>query len=88
MRIIALLEYELASDLGYWGDHTAKWETSIIMYLRPELVDMSRLTDLLGVDGEDPRVYASRELGERVVELIVRRLCERVEASLAELRLS
>lgn len=87
VRVIALPEYELATDLGYRGDHAAKWETSILMYLRPELVDMSRLTDLLGVDGEDPRIHASRELGRRVVELIVQRLCERVEAALTELGL-
>lgn len=85
IRVLALPEYELATDIGYRGDHAAMWETSILLYLRPELVDMSRLTDMLGVDGEDPRTRASRELGRRVVELIVRRLCELVMAALAEL---
>ena len=88
VRIIALPEYELALDLGYHGDHAAKWETSILMYLRPELVDMEKLTDLLGVDGEDPRKKASKELGEKVVTLIINRLCELVRNALRELKLS
>ncbi|MCD6095869.1 MAG: creatininase family protein [Thermoprotei archaeon] len=87
VRIIALPEYELALDLGYHGDHAAKWETSILMYLRPELVDMEKLTDLLGVDGEDPR-KASKELGEKVVTLITNRLCKLVRNALRELKLS
>jgi len=86
VRIIALPEYELALDLGYHGDHAAKWETSILMYLRPELVDMEKLTDLLGIDGEDPRKKASKELGEKVVTLIVNRLCELVRNALRELK--
>lgn len=88
VRIIALPEYELALDLGYHGDHAAKWETSILMYLRPELVDMKKLTDLLGIDGEDPRKKASKELGEKVVTLIISRLCELVRKALRELKLS
>jgi len=88
VRIIALPEYELALDLGYHGDHAAKWETSILMYLRPELVDMEKLTDLLGVDGEDPRKKASKELGEKVVTLITNRLCKLVRNALRELKLS
>lgn len=60
------------------GDHAAKWETSYLMALRPECVDMTvyhgRPADepLIGVDGEDPRVHATRQLGEAACELIVR----------------
>lgn len=38
----ALAEYE-AYPQEFRGDHAAKWETSILQYLRPELVDMDRL---------------------------------------------
>jgi len=78
-------EYEVACDRGYRGDHAAKWETSILWALRPELVDMSRLSrDLTrplsafrdGIAGEDPRVHASRELGEEIVAVMVDRLAE------------
>jgi creatinine amidohydrolase len=41
-RIWALPEYE-AYPHERRADHAAKWETSILMALRPELVDMSRL---------------------------------------------
>ena len=56
-------------------DHAAKWETSILWYLRPELVDIYRLprdTDepLDGIYGDDPRVHASREIGKQAVEAI------------------
>ncbi len=85
VRVLAFPEYELALDLGYRGDHAAKQETSIMMYLRPELVNLSRLTDLLGIHGEDPRKFASPELGKQVVERIVERLVELVQKALREL---
>ena len=69
------------------GDHAAKWETSILSYLRPELVDMGRLTDgrndpLKGIYGQDPRMEASPEVGRETVEEIVRGITRRVEAAL------
>jgi len=74
-------EYEVVTEMGYRGDHAAKWETSILWALRPELVDMGRLSrdmkePLEGVGGEDPRIHASRELGEQVVAAMVERLAE------------
>jgi creatinine amidohydrolase len=78
LSIYALPEYEVAADEGYRGDHAAKWETSLTQYLFPELVDMSEAEPegqpMDGVGGEDPRVHASRELGEKTAELIVERL--------------
>jgi len=79
--IAPMPEYEVAYEKGYRGDHAAKWETSILWALRPELVDMSRLSEnvdepLEGVGGEDPRVHASKQLGEEVVNHIVKRLSE------------
>lgn len=77
-------EYDLVTDLGYRGDHAAKWETAILMHLHPELVDLSRLDDETagergGILGEDPRLSATPELGEKIVAAIVERLAERVE---------
>jgi creatinine amidohydrolase len=60
------------------GDHAAKWETSYLMALRPECVDMTVYhgrpaeEPLIGVDGEDPRVHATKQLGESACQLIVR----------------
>jgi len=59
------------------GDHAAMWETSYLMYLRPECVDMTvfRGRDpeekLIGVLGDDPRTTASKELGRKACRLIV-----------------
>lgn len=78
--IYAIPEIELTFDQGYRGEHAAKWETSLMWALRPELVEMSRLTDgpdsetQLGISGKDPRQYASREAGEQMAEVIVSRL--------------
>ena len=83
IRVWALAEYEVVTDLGYTGDHAAKWETSILMHLRPDLVDMGQLSSdpdekLEGVSGEDPRAHASPEVGREIVEAIVERMAKRV----------
>jgi creatinine amidohydrolase len=80
MRVYGTDDMEWANDLDFNSDHAAKWETSILWYLRPELVDVYRLPRdtriaLEGVGGDDPRVYASRELGRAAVAAIARDLC-------------
>jgi len=57
------------------GDHAAKWETSYLMALMAECVDMTVYRGredepLTGVGGEDPRRSATKELGEHGVEII------------------
>lgn len=82
-RVWIIPEYDLVTDLGYRGDHAAKWETAILMHLRPDLVDLSRLNNKNsgeggGILGEDPRSTASAELGGQIVAAIVERLASRV----------
>jgi creatinine amidohydrolase len=82
--IFPIAEYEVTADKGYRGDHAAKWETSILWYLRPELVDVEQISKAEktlniydhGIIGEDPRVSASQELGKEIVTAIVNRLAE------------
>jgi creatinine amidohydrolase len=86
LRIWALSENELAADAGYPGDHAAWGETSLLMALEPELVDLSRLGDrpreeLVGVYGEDPRT-ATPEAGARLVGVLVERLARGARALL------
>jgi len=80
LSIYALPEYEVVVDEGYRGDHAAKWETSLTQFLFPDLVDMSEAEPegqpMDGVGGEDPRVHASKELGEKTANLIIERLAE------------
>jgi creatinine amidohydrolase len=84
----ALADFEPVTDLGYTGDHAAKWETSLLWHLRPELVDIERLPEdysrAWGLWGDDPRVHASRELGEKIANEIVERIGQRVRALLTE----
>ena len=40
MRVYGTDDMEWADDIGFTSDHAAKWETSILWYLRPELVDI------------------------------------------------
>jgi creatinine amidohydrolase len=68
-------------DLYDWDDekmdHAGYWETSILQYLRPELVDLEQIKDVdlsseaghrkAGILGRDPRTEASRALGEKFV---------------------
>jgi len=84
--------YDLTDDTM---DHAAAWETSLLMYLRTELVDMSRIAreDLdteegrkaAGIFGHDPRKHASRELGEKIAGGIVDAIGRKAQELLAGL---
>jgi creatinine amidohydrolase len=73
--VLGTPEYFLALDAGYHGDHAAWGETSLMLYLDPGSVDLSRLGDPphRGVGGRDPR-DATRADGERLALTIVERL--------------
>ncbi len=78
--------------LGIQVDHAAMNETSLVMALRPELVDLSTLpADAkewpVGVGGQDPRVHASRELGLRIIAMQKERLVGMLRTLLASLAL-
>ena len=69
---IFVLKDTMFDDEGNAGDHAAKFETSLMMALYPEMVDISRLDkDLarpnVGVIGEDPRLYATKEFGQEIL---------------------
>jgi creatinine amidohydrolase len=75
---VGLWEITLSKGRDSGSDHAAKWETSNMMFLYPDLVDMSTLgTGPLapnmkapdGIGGLDPRKHASAEVGKRNIEL-------------------
>jgi len=75
---VGLWEITLSKSRESSSDHAAKWETSNMMFLYPDLVDMSMLgTGPLapnmkapdGIGGLDPRKHASPEVGRRNIEL-------------------
>jgi len=80
-------EFEPVIDLDYRGDHAARWETSLLWAIRPDLVhldavDPAQLLD--GIIGEDPRSGASQALGETTVRAIVERWSELTERLLTD----
>lgn len=70
---VIVIKDPLFDEHGHAGDHAAKFETSLMLHMYPELVDMNRLdSDLakanIGVMGEDPRLYASGEFGKQIMD--------------------
>jgi creatinine amidohydrolase len=83
--------YDLTEDRM---DHAAHWGTSLLMYLRPELVELPRIADEdletdegrkeAGIFGKDPRQFASRELGETIATDIVDFIGHKAQELVAE----
>ncbi len=89
VRTWVLAEHEVVQDQGYTGDHAARWETSLLWHVAPELVNLERYrSDLTGeeqgVMGENPAASASAADGKRVFDLIVERIAERALSELEE----
>ena len=90
VRTLAVTGYELVRDeIPDAGDHAGKWETSLLMALRPECVDMSRLPDdpderLVGVFGDARE--ATEEYGRRGVELVVQRIVAKAQQALTDVK--
>lgn len=69
------------------GDHAARGETSAVMYFRPELVHMDRLSEdpdcfPPGVSGYDPRYYASPEYTESMLPDVLTHIRSLIKESL------
>jgi creatinine amidohydrolase len=88
---IGVPEQAFATDVRYYGDHAGMWETSIMMALMPESIDLRKLPTGLdaaarltqcGVMGRDPTSKASAEKGATVIEHIVSRLVTSVSTVL------
>lgn len=73
--VLGLPEYWLALDAEYWGDHAGIGETSLLWYLHPDLVDMTRIKgDPDYSVGDIIESGSSPELGKVYGELITDRL--------------
>ena len=86
-------EQAFAFDLDYYGDHAGMWETSFMMAIRPELVDLSAMPAGLptlerlakfGVMGQDPVSKASAEQGRQAIEHITQRLATVLKTAMDE----
>ena len=83
LRLRAFADWELIRYRNYSGDHAGLVETSQLMFVRPDLVDLERKVEVspfgefCGIsfpskDGEMP----SRELGEKIINSQIERLGE------------
>jgi len=90
---IGIWEVSLSTCEESDTDHAAKWETSNMMFLYPDLVDMSELgtgpinLDMkppFGIGGLDPREHASAQVGERNVELAAEAIGRKAQELLLE----
>ena len=75
-------EYD-SDGMGIQVDHAGMNETSLVWAIRPELVQMGRLSDSMepeqipvAVSGKDPRFHASREKGEKIIEMNLERMAK------------
>jgi creatinine amidohydrolase len=76
--------------MGIQVDHAGANETSLVMALRPELVQMHRLPEVskgwpVGVAGKDPRIHAGAELGRKIIDLQTERMAKILRQALAGL---
>lgn len=80
--------YELVRDvIPDAGDHAGFWETSLMLALDPEPVDLSVLPDdpkqrLLAVGSRRPVQESNAEFGEEAIRLIVERVTKEARARL------
>ena len=89
----AMKEGDLYDLEGEKMDHAGYWETSIMIYLHPELVDMDRIKNeelttesgrrKAGILGSDPRTNASLAMGELIVNRIADNIGWKAKALLA-----
>lgn len=73
------------ADKGIRGGHADLYETSLMMFFRPDLVDLNLLpkegeitVERDGIGGDDPRKATIGE-GERIADLLVEELTRQVE---------
>ena len=87
MTIWMVADYHLVEDLGFsTADHAGPYETTLMMYLYPDLVHMENLKvppdeslESVGIFGGDPRKESSYESGKKTTGLIVDRLVSRIK---------
>jgi creatinine amidohydrolase len=78
-------------DLCLMCDHAGANETAIMMYVRPELVQMKNLpADTanwpLGMLGRDPRIHASARYGKEIVDFELKKMKAILQSELKKLQ--
>jgi creatinine amidohydrolase len=80
IEVIAVKEPDLVE--GAKGDHAGAWETSLMIVLFPEMVDLKRMEGkedkLRAVDGEDPS-KSTKEYGQEILAKILQGIKNRLK---------
>jgi len=87
LKLFELWDLGESGNDGIMTDHAAWNETSLMMGLYPELVDMDRLSDdeaMVGIWGDDPR-STSEEKGKRVIKQNLSVAARRLREELSKL---
>jgi creatinine amidohydrolase len=89
LRLFICWRDDESDGLGIQTDHAAANETSLVMALHPDLVDMDHLPSdpdvwPTAVRGKDPRRHASAGTGERAIEMQVERMAAVLRDALEE----
>ncbi len=81
----AFPDYEPTDADGFHGEHAACYETSYMMWFRPELVDLTRLPaegeldwGVEGIHGRDPRGCACAKIGRDGTNSLVRNAAPKI----------
>jgi creatinine amidohydrolase len=86
-------EMGFATDIDYFGDHAGMWESSIMLAIQPDWVDLSAMPGGLsvmerltryGTMGKDPTSRASAEKGRAAIDHIVTGLSNAVRRVMAD----
>ncbi len=88
LKILHCWGHRDKEGMGIMVDHAAMNETSLVMALRPELVKMEYLpADTskwpVGVGGKDPRLWASPEIGKKILVMQKERMVNLITEALA-----
>ena len=82
---LAFPDYDFTAEEGFPGEHAACYETSYIMWFRPELVDLTRLpaegeldAAREGIHGLDPRGNASPKIGRDATNAFVKNAAPKI----------
>ena len=88
MPTYTLADFGSEGDEGIMTDHAAFNETTLVMGLRPDLVNMDNIKDdeiPVAIWGKDPRNAASEAVGKRIIEENLNLVCGKITEIVKEL---
>lgn len=84
LKLLTLFDLGYKDKRGLLTDHAAMNETSLMLAMRPDLVETGKLAsdaDLIAIWGEDPR-QATAAAGEQIIAMNIRRIRNNLQKDL------